>query len=151
MTDIIKELSKIETGEWNLTNVDLKFLSKAIEAIPKDKELSPKEAYLYGMMTARLLDRLSEIHAKVEYYYLNKEVDRKDVYAVVSSEEGTVAAGKRKADKDESVKLAKREENKAKAFLSLIENKIRAIEKIHYMCKSKFEKEEKEAARSNMT
>ncbi|TDX48295.1 hypothetical protein [Orenia marismortui] len=145
------DLDKIETGEWNLSKVDLNFLSKSIGAIPKDKELSPKEAYLYGMMTARLLDRLSEIHAKIEYYYLNKEVDRKDIYAVVSSEESTVAAGKRKADKDETVKLAKKEENKAKAFLSLIENKIKAIEKIHYMCKAKFEKEEKEASRNNMT
>lgn len=144
---IIKEITQ---EDWSPKNIDLTIVADLIEEVPENEDMKPEEAFKLAVKSARVLDRLAEECAKAELYYLRARSNYRDIYETTSSNyDGSVAAGDRYAHTDDLVKLAREKRDYSQVYLSLIQNKVNAIEKLHYVCKQKHDKAEREISRSN--
>jgi len=140
----------ISTQNWTPKDIDLTPVESFVQKIPPDGDVAPYEAYKLALKSARLLDYLVGIRAKVELFYLRSRSQYRQTFEMKSVEynDKSVADGERRAHKDEEVSKLREQRDYAEAYLVLIQEKMASLEKLHYLLKQRHQEAEREEGRS---
>jgi len=147
----VKAGNVMNITDWLPKEIDLTPINEFTKKIPDSGDVSPYEAYQLSVESARLLDYLSEIRARVELFYLRARSEYRQNFELKSIHynQKSVSDGERKAQADTDIANLRKQRDYAQAYKVLIEEKMDSLERIHYTLRARHKEAEREEVRAS--